>query len=44
MKKHEEEQFLCVFIQDVWTSVARRESLVFPEAVSCGFGKESLKR
>ena len=44
MKKHEEEQFLCVFIQHVWTSVARLESLVFPEAVSCGFEKESLKR
>ena len=42
-KKIEEEQFLNVFIQCVWTSVARLESLVSPSAVS-GFEKESLKR
>jgi len=39
----EEEKFLGIFIQQVWTSVVRLESLFLPEAVSCGFEKESLK-
>ena len=43
-EKNEEETFLNVFIQQVWTSVARLESSVFPEAGSCGYEKESLKR
>ena len=36
VEKIEEEKFIDIFIQQVWTSVARLESLGFTEAVSCG--------
>ena len=32
MKKHEEDQILSVFVRNVWSSVARLESLVSPQA------------